>query len=124
MTLRRRVERLERMSRVSWNFGWRPASGDVLVIALLIDRLGMNLALQGGAQGRQVQVAVHTAELLLRLEHAGGAPPERHLAALPALDVGGVLTADGEHALDGVCAAHGADQRRRQAQAGDGQGLG
>ncbi len=78
-------------------------SGDVheVIVHDGSDILG-DLALQGGAQRGQVQVAVDAAELLAGLEHPGGAPAQRHLPVPPALDVAGVLSADRDHALDRV----------------------
>ena len=41
-----------------------------------------------------MQVTVDAVELLAGLEHAGGAPAQRHLPVTPAFDVLGVLAAD------------------------------
>jgi hypothetical protein len=73
---------------------------------------------QRGAQRPQVQVAVDTAELLARLDHAGGAPAQRHLPIAPALDVRAAITTNAD--LDsmalgerGVRARVGGTPRRR-----------
>jgi hypothetical protein len=78
-----------RMSRVPWNFGDGPTvSGDVHEVILHegSDSFG-GLALERGAQCGQVQMTVEAAELLAGLDHAGGAPAQRHLPVAPALDV-------------------------------------
>src|SRR3954467_2156367 len=67
----------------------RCASGcdDFLIVHGGADSSG-DFGVERGAQLRQVQVAVDAAELLAGLEHAGGAPAQRHLPVAPALDVG------------------------------------
>src|SRR6266516_4048441 len=54
-----------------------------------------------GAEFRQVQAAVDTAELVIGFEHPGGAPAQRHSPVPPSLDVLGVLPANLDHGLDG-----------------------
>src|SRR6266487_3794646 len=77
-----------------------------------------------GAEFRQVQAAVDTAELVIGFEHPGGAPAQRHGPVPPALDVLGVLPANLDHRLDRVGRAERAGQGGRHAQSHDGQGLG
>jgi len=69
-----------------------------------------------------------------RLEHAGGAPAQRHLSVAPALDVAGVVAADRDHRLlrhervagrnDPVGRAHRSGERGWHAAAEHGEGLG
>src|SRR4051812_28117664 len=47
-----------------------------------------DFGVERGAQLGQVQVTVDAAELLAGLDHARGAPAQRHLPVPPALDVG------------------------------------
>jgi hypothetical protein len=54
-----------------------------------------------------MQVTVDATELLARLDHASGAPAQRHLPVARALDVGGVFAADRDHRLDAVRRAKG-----------------
>ena len=49
-----------------------------------------------------MQVSVHPAELLGRLEHPGRAPTHRHLPVSPPLDIAGMVTADRDHRLHRV----------------------
>jgi len=76
-----------------------------------------------GAQSPKMEVAVHAAELLLGLEHAGRAPAKRHLAVALALHVGRVVAADLDHRLDGVGGAQCPGQGRWHAEAADSEGL-
>src|SRR4051794_29522476 len=101
------------------------ASGcdDLLIVHGGADSSG-DFGVERGAQLGQVQVTVDPTELLAGLDHAGGAPAQRHLPVAPALDVGRVGPADGDHALDRVGRAQGAGQRRRHFQAQHGEGLG
>src|ERR1700674_4532946 len=57
------------------------------------DRFG-GLALERGAEWRQVQVTVDAAELLAGLDHPGRAPAQRHLRVAPTLDVASVFAAE------------------------------
>src|SRR3954449_3875265 len=93
---------IRRLSRLPWNFGDGPLSSgcdDLLILHGGWDSCG-DFGVECGAQLRQVQVTVDPAELLACFEHAGGAPAQRHLTVAPALDVGRVGPADGDHALD------------------------
>src|SRR3954470_11772875 len=49
--------------------------------------LGGDVVLNGDGELGEVVEADDLAELLLSFEHAGGGPPEAHVAVLPALDV-------------------------------------
>ena len=49
---------------------------------------------ESGAEFRQVQVAVDAAELVIGLEHPGGAPAQGYGLIPPALDVLGVPPAN------------------------------
>ena len=70
-----------------------------------------------------MQVTVDAAELFAGLDHAGGAPAQRHLPVAPAFDVGGVLAAHGDHRLDAVRRAQRTRQRGRHTQAQHGERL-
>ena len=63
------------------------------------------------------------AELGGRLAHPGGDPAQHHLAVLPALDVGGVVAAGGDHRLDRVRGPAGPGEGRWHAQPADREGL-
>jgi hypothetical protein len=63
-------------------------------------------------------VTVDPAELPASLDHAGGAPAQRHLSVAPALDVAGVFAAEGDHRLDRIRRAQrpGEGERHTEAQ--------
>ncbi len=53
------------------------------------------MVLQGGSQDAELPVGLEATKGLLRLQHAGGGPPEGHLGMAPALNVA-LDDADGE----------------------------
>ena len=81
------------------------------------------MVLQGLSQDRALPIGLETAEGLLRLQHAGGGPPEGHLRMAPALDVA-LDDADGSlRVLDDVGAGEGALGIFGQAEPDDGEDL-
>ncbi len=83
------------MSRVPWNFRWRSgehqAALTVLSVAVGADSLACDMPFECGPERWEVQVAVDRAELLGRLDHARGAPAQRHLCVWPVTMKGAVL---------------------------------
>jgi len=75
------------------------------------------------SQGFEVYVPVDATELSLRFGEAGGTPPQRHGARLPARHVPRVVTADLDHRLHAVGRAQRARQAWRDPQACHGEGL-
>lgn len=82
------------------------------------------MTLERSLEDVQVAIAVDLAELFLGFEHAGGDPPQRHLAGSPAFDVAVRVPRDGDHRLDRVRGLERAQQRRRQPETGDRERLG
>src|SRR4051812_20872580 len=73
--------------------------------------LGDDVAFHGEGELGEVGVADDRAELALGCEHAGGRPPEAHVAVLPALDVAA-------GAADGLDVGSAASRRAALARGG------
>ena len=81
------------------------------------------LVFDGCDQRGEVFVADDAAELPLGFEHAGGGPPECHVAGLPALHVSLDVADDLDHRFAGVCRLEGAAKLGVQPEGGDGERL-
>ncbi len=60
------------------------------------------VVLQGLSQDWQQTIGLEATEGLLRLQHAGGGPPEGHLGMAPALDIAGDLSDGSQRVLDDI----------------------